>query len=33
MSDLAIVLNAMSVVFVVGAFIIYKNTPKTNRHH
>ena len=31
--DLGLVLNIMSTVFLIGAFILYKKTPKLKKHH
>ncbi len=33
MSNLGITLSIISIIFIIGAFILYKNTPKTSKHH
>ncbi len=33
MSNVSIVLLVMSVFALVGAYLLYKNTPKINNHH
>jgi hypothetical protein len=32
MSDVGMVLTIMSIIFTIGAFFLYKNTPKPNKH-
>jgi len=33
MSNLGITLSVMSIIFTIGAIILYKNTPKISKHH
>ena len=33
MSNLGITLSIISVIFIIGAFTLYKNTPKQHKHN
>jgi len=33
MSNLGITLTIMSVIFIIGAYFLNKNTPKPHKHH
>ena len=32
MSEVGVLLSVMSIIFTIGAYILYKNTPKVNHH-
>jgi hypothetical protein len=33
MSNLGITLSVISIIFMLGALVLHKNTPKPNKHH